>query len=127
MRCSTRRRSSITGATGKIAFPIARALAQRNEVWGAARLRDPADRDKLTAAGITPLALDMSTGDFSALPDDFTYVFHAAVDTGTDDWTRCVETNAQNSGRPAPPLPQPPRASSSARPARSTATRVSGR
>ncbi len=40
----------------------------------------------------------MSTGDFSALPDDFTYVFHAAVDTGTDDWTRCVETNAHNSG-----------------------------
>ena len=39
----------ITGATGKIAFPIARALAQRNEVWGAARLRNPADRDKLTA------------------------------------------------------------------------------
>ena len=32
----------ITGATGKIAFPIARALADRNEVWGAARLRNPA-------------------------------------------------------------------------------------
>ena len=32
----------ITGATGKIAFPIARALAERNEVWGAARLRNPA-------------------------------------------------------------------------------------
>ena len=45
----------ITGATGKIAFPIARALADRNEVWGAARLRDPADRDKLVGAGITPI------------------------------------------------------------------------
>ena len=32
----------ITGVTGKIAFPIARALAERNEVWGAARLRNPA-------------------------------------------------------------------------------------
>ena len=42
----------ITGATGKIAFPIARALAGRNEVWGAARLRDPADRQRLAAAGI---------------------------------------------------------------------------
>jgi UDP-glucuronate 4-epimerase len=88
----------VTGATGKIAFPIARALAERNEVWGAARLRDPADREKLSAAGITPVALDMSTGDFSALPDDFTYVFHAAVDTGADDWVRCVTTNAQHSG-----------------------------
>jgi UDP-glucuronate 4-epimerase len=88
----------ITGATGKIAFPIARALAPRNEVWGVARLQRPGDEQKLTDAGITPVALDVSTGDFSALPDDFTYVFHAAVDTGADDWTRCVETNAQNSG-----------------------------
>ena len=47
----------ITGATGKIAFPIARALAERNEVWGASRLRKPADRDKLAAAGVTPVAL----------------------------------------------------------------------
>ena len=88
----------ITGATGKIAFPIARSLAQRNEVWGAARLQRPGDADKLTAAGIKPVVLDVSEGDFSALPDDFTYVFHAAVDPGADDWAGCVETNAQNSG-----------------------------
>jgi nucleoside-diphosphate-sugar epimerase len=88
----------ITGATGKIAFPIARALAARNEVWGAARLRDPVDGQRLAAAGITPTTLDVSVDDFSELPDDFTYVFHAAVDPGTDDWTRCVETNAQRSG-----------------------------
>ena len=88
----------ITGATGKIAFPIARALAERNEVWGAARLRNPADRDKLTSAGVTPLVLDMADPDFADLPDDFDYVFHAAVDPGTDGWTRCVTTNAHNSG-----------------------------
>ncbi len=88
----------ITGATGKIGFPIARALAQHNEVWGAARLRDPSDREKLAAAGITPIALDMSAGDFSGLPDDFGYVFHAAVDPGLGAWSDCVETNAQRSG-----------------------------
>jgi UDP-glucuronate 4-epimerase len=88
----------ITGATGKIAFPIARALAQRNEVWGAARLREQSDRDRLADAGITPIALDMSKGDFSTVPDDFTYVFHAAVDVGSGEWAQCVETNAQNSG-----------------------------
>lgn len=88
----------ITGATGKIAFPIARALAAHNEVWGAARLRDPADRDKLAATGITPLALDLSAGDFSGLPEDFDYVFHAAVDPGTSGWKQAVETNAHNSG-----------------------------
>jgi UDP-glucuronate 4-epimerase len=88
----------ITGATGKVAFPIARALAPSNEVWGAARLRDPANRVRLEAAGIVPLGLDMSTGDFSTLADDFTYVFHAAVDSGAGDWTRCLQTNAHNSG-----------------------------
>jgi UDP-glucuronate 4-epimerase len=88
----------VTGATGKIAFPIARALAAENEVWGAARLRGEGDRDKLAAAGVRPVALDMATGDFSALPDDFTYVFHAAVDPGLGDWGRCVRTNAHNSG-----------------------------
>lgn len=88
----------ITGATGKIAFPIARSLAPRNEVWGAARFTKSGDRDKLTAAGIRPLQLDMSSGDLSAVPDDFTYVFHAAVDAGQGDWRRCVRTNAHNSG-----------------------------
>jgi nucleoside-diphosphate-sugar epimerase len=88
----------ITGVTGKIAFPIARALAADNEVWGAARLRDPADRQKLVDTGITPIALDLSEGDFSSLPTDFTYIFHAAVDTGVGDWRRCVDTNAQKSG-----------------------------
>jgi nucleoside-diphosphate-sugar epimerase len=88
----------ITGATGKIAFPIARALARNNEVWGAARFSKPTDREKLTSAGIRPLQLDMASGDFSGVPADFSYVFHAAVDTGAGDWRRCVETNAQNSG-----------------------------
>ncbi|WNG90389.1 NAD(P)-dependent oxidoreductase [Mycobacterium sp. ITM-2016-00317] len=88
----------ITGATGKIAYPIARALAPDNDVWGVARLRDPADRDKLTAAGVTPLALDLGSVDFSRLPDDFTYVFHAAVDPGQGEWRRALETNAHNSG-----------------------------
>ena len=89
----------ITGATGKIGFPMARTLAaEDNEVWGAARLRDPDDEKKLADARVRPLALDVSAGDFSTLPDDFTYVFHAAVDPGAADWPSCVRTNAHNSG-----------------------------
>jgi len=88
----------VTGATGKIAFPIARALAARNEVWGLARLQQPGDAEKLSAVGIKPVALDFSEGDFSTLPGDFSYVFHAAVDPGRDDWRQCVTTNAHNSG-----------------------------
>jgi UDP-glucuronate 4-epimerase len=94
----TNQKILITGATGKIAFPIARALASGNEVWGAARLRNPTDREKLLAAGIKPLALDLSQGDLSALPTDFTYVFHSAVDPGQGDWRQCVRTNAHHSG-----------------------------
>jgi UDP-glucuronate 4-epimerase len=89
----------ITGATGKIAFPIARALAGRNEVWGVARLRDPAQRARLEAVGVRPLALDLSAGDLSSVPDDFGYVFHAATADGTEGWRYSVETNAQVSGR----------------------------
>ena len=88
----------ITGVTGKIAFPIARALAKHNEVWGAARLTKPGDPEKLTSAGIRPLRLDVSKGDFSTLPADFGYVFHAAVDTGAGEWRSCVQTNAHHSG-----------------------------
>ena len=89
----------LTGATGKIAFPIARALAKRNEVWGAARFSKQGDRDKLAAAGVTPLQLDIFNGSLAGVPDDFTHVFHAAVDPGTGDWRRCVETNADRSGK----------------------------
>jgi UDP-glucuronate 4-epimerase len=89
----------LTGATGKIAFPIARALAKRNEVWGAARFSSANARDKLTAAGIRPLQLDMSSGDLSAVPEDFTYIFHAAVDPGAGGWRASVQTNAHNSGK----------------------------
>jgi UDP-glucuronate 4-epimerase len=89
----------ITGATGKIAFPIARALAKRNEVWGAARFSKPGDRDKLAAVGVVPLQLDMSSDSLAGVAEDFTHVFHAAVDPGAGDWRRCVRTNADHSGK----------------------------
>lgn len=89
----------VTGVTGKIAFPIARQLATDNEVWGLARMRDTADEQRVTAAGIHPVKLDFAGGDFSGLPEDFGYVFHAAVDPGLDDWQSCLNTNAHNSGR----------------------------
>ncbi len=88
----------VTGATGKIAFPIARALAERNEVWGAARLRGEGDEQRLEEAGIRPLRFDFSSDDVGTLPDDFSYVFHAAVDPGNDGWPAAVRTNAHNSG-----------------------------
>jgi len=41
----------ITGPTGQVAAPIARALAADNEVWGIARFTNPATRESLEQAG----------------------------------------------------------------------------
>ena len=89
----------ITGATGKIAFPIARALAPHNEVWGVARFTNPAAWERLESADVRPLKLDISADGFDGLPEDFTYVFHAAVSPGEGEWRPTVEANAQASGR----------------------------
>jgi nucleoside-diphosphate-sugar epimerase len=89
----------ITGAAGRVAFPIARALASSNEVWGVARFTDPATKTRLEAAGVRPLPLDVSTADFSELPDDFTYVFHAAMASGADGWASAFDMNSQAAGR----------------------------
>ncbi|MGD9794364.1 MAG: NAD-dependent epimerase/dehydratase family protein [Acidimicrobiia bacterium] len=85
----------ITGVSGMVAKPLAHMLAKNNEVWGIARFADsreiedwnpktfsaPADRgltsrEELTAAGVTTRAIDIGDGDFSDLPDDFTYLLH---------------------------------------------------
>jgi nucleoside-diphosphate-sugar epimerase len=88
----------ITGATGKIAFPIARHLARENDVWGAARFSDPAHRERLRSIGVQPVTLDVSHHDFEQLPSDFSYIFHAAVDPGLGDRETAAETNAQATG-----------------------------
>ena len=87
----------VTGVTGKVAFPIARKLSEGNEVWGVARLANPSDAHGLRRAESGRCLC--TAGDFSSLPDDFTYVFHAAVDPGHGDWLSCVETNTQASGQ----------------------------
>jgi nucleoside-diphosphate-sugar epimerase len=66
----------ITGVTGMVGDPLARYLAKDNEVWGVARFADPANRRSLEALGITTRALDVGSGDFSELPNNFTYVLH---------------------------------------------------
>jgi nucleoside-diphosphate-sugar epimerase len=43
----------ITGPAGRIAFPLARALATENEVWGIARFSSPGTRESVEQAGIT--------------------------------------------------------------------------
>jgi nucleoside-diphosphate-sugar epimerase len=87
----------ITGVTGAVARPLATFLAKENEVWGIARFTDDSARQKeqyhaigapslralstreeLEAAGVTTVPVDLGSGSFDALPDDFTYVLHLA-------------------------------------------------
>ena len=89
----------VTGVTGTIGRG-ARTPSRRsdNEVWGVARFGDAATREaetfhavatppptrtlstreELEAAGVTVRRVDLGSGDFEGLPDDFTYVLHLA-------------------------------------------------
>jgi nucleoside-diphosphate-sugar epimerase len=71
----------VTGATGQVGAPVARALAGANEVWALARFRDPAAREPLERAGVRCVAADLAKGDFAAdgVPSDVDYVLNFAV------------------------------------------------
>ncbi len=88
----------ITGPAGQIAFPMARALARRNEVWGIARFSDPASRKEVEEAGIRTLAVDLGRPDFSELPRDFTHLLHLAAAIQGDDCDGAIRTNAEGTG-----------------------------
>jgi UDP-glucuronate 4-epimerase len=90
----------VTGAAGRVAFPIARALATHNEVIGVARFSDPADREKLEANGVRPLRFELGEDDAGDLPD-VDYVFHAgaALHVPPAEWEHQFEVNVQATGR----------------------------
>lgn len=92
------RKILITGPAGQIAFPMARALARRNEVWGIARFSDPASRKEVEEAGIRTLAIDLGRPDFSDLPRDFTHLLHLAAAIQGDDYDGAIRTNAEGTG-----------------------------
>ena len=89
----------VTGAAGQIGFPLAEYLARENEVVGVARFRRDGAAERVAAAGITPVALELSTGDYSSLADDFTYVIHlAAFMGGGEDFDKALRINAEGTG-----------------------------
>jgi nucleoside-diphosphate-sugar epimerase len=99
----------VTGVSGLIGLPIARHLAEHNEVWGLARFGAPADRasalattprgrEEVEALGIRTLAVDLGQPDMSGVPDDFTYVLHLAHTRLGSDFQRAVQVNAVGAG-----------------------------
>lgn len=89
----------ITGAAGQIGFPLAEYLAADNEVWGVARYSEAGSRERVEAIGATTRVVDLGTGDFDDLPDDFTYVLHLAVhQAGGLDYDAAIRVNAEGTG-----------------------------
>jgi UDP-glucuronate 4-epimerase len=69
----------ITGPTGQVATPVAKAFAADNEVWGIARFTDAAAREALEKAGVRCEPVNIANGDFTGIPSDFDYVINLAV------------------------------------------------
>ncbi|MDT5010552.1 MAG: UDP-glucuronate 4-epimerase [Mycobacterium sp.] len=87
----------ITGPTGQVATPVARALAVDNEVWGIARFSDAAARKGLEQAGIRCGKVNLAQGDFTGIPSDFDYVLNLAV-AKSGDWDKDLAANAESVG-----------------------------
>ena len=76
----TGKRILVTGVTGWVAGPIATALAAAgNTVFGAARFADPAQRDLVSATGVTPISIDLQHQRFDEIPGDLDLVLNFAV------------------------------------------------
>jgi nucleoside-diphosphate-sugar epimerase len=73
------RRVLITGASGLVAFPVARELAKTNEVYAVARYTNPAQRRLLDDVGARTIAFDMAEKDLSPLPKSVDIVVNYGV------------------------------------------------
>jgi UDP-glucuronate 4-epimerase len=87
----------ITGPTGQVATPIARALAADNEVWGIARFTDAPAYEGLEKAGVRCETVNLAAGDFTGLQSDFDYVLNLAV-AKSGDWDEDLGANAESVG-----------------------------
>jgi UDP-glucuronate 4-epimerase len=83
----------VTGVTGQVAEPVALALARDNQVVGAARFKEAAARERLEAAGIRCVPVDLEAGSVGDLPRDADYVVNFAV-AKTNDWERDLAANS---------------------------------
>ncbi len=90
----------ITGPTSQVGLPIARSLAEHNEVHGLARFGRAADRERLEALGVRCIPFDLATASLEDLPDDYTYVLNfAVVKSKEDGFDYDLAANAEGVGR----------------------------
>jgi len=81
-----------------VAFPIARALAARNEVYGLGRFSDPASRARIETFGVQCLQADLAHDSLTSIPDDFTYGLNFAV-TRSGVFDEDLAGNAEGAAR----------------------------
>jgi len=94
------KRILVTGVTGQVGFPVAKALAKENEVFGLARFGRAKDRAKVEAAGVVAVPADLYEGDLEGIPAALDYVLHFAVAKGgVPDFARDIAANAEGAGR----------------------------
>src|ERR1700733_9986668 len=91
------RKILVLGATGMVAGPVVRALAEHNEVWGAARFTNPQAKADLETHGVRTVVLDLSDPDLTPLPKDVDYVINLAV-THPRSFAKALATNAESLG-----------------------------
>ncbi|MHB8463630.1 MAG: NAD-dependent epimerase/dehydratase family protein [Acidimicrobiales bacterium] len=85
----------VTGPAGNIGYPLARELAKDNEVWGVSRFGNRDERRRVDDLGVITRPVDLGTGDFGDLPDDFDYVLHIGAHISGHDYDRALQVNAE--------------------------------
>ncbi|MFZ9083838.1 MAG: NAD-dependent epimerase/dehydratase family protein [Ilumatobacteraceae bacterium] len=93
----TGQRILVTGVTGWVAGPLATSLAaQGNTVFGAARFRDPAQREPWEVQNVTTVSIDLEKGRLDEVPNDLDLVLHFAV-AKSNNFEEAFASNAHGS------------------------------
>lgn len=89
----------VTGASGQVALPIAAYLARDNDVFGVARFAETDAVERVRAAGVTPIAADLASGDFADVPADVDYLLHFGFTRGgVDHFDQAIRVNGEGTG-----------------------------
>ena len=91
------KRILVTGATGQVAGLMTEKLAERNEVFAAARFTDAKAKADLEAKGVRTAYFSMGEADLSSLPD-VDYVFHCGCNTSPKTPEIGMSQNAEGTG-----------------------------
>lgn len=93
----TGQRILVTGVTGWVAGPLAESLAAAgNTVYGAARFRDPAQREPWEAKNVSTVSIDLEKGRLDEVPTDLDLVLHFAV-AKSNNFEEAFASNAHGS------------------------------